>query len=377
MNIKNLFWKGNNNKIESKSDIAFESLNLSKRVINSGDTSEYIKNWVHWGNGDNFPNEMFHLVDQSPIHSAIIHSKSNLAMGTGFNFINGETILTKELIASPNPEQTLIDVVYDLSRSWQITGEMGVEVFTNNQGRITSFRAVTPEQFRPEAPDEFGIVHNFYVGDFNKKSSLEIIPAYKAGSPGRSFLWTRKSAGDGSVHGRPAYIAAVKYIEMEPLIATYHHTNLLKGFTPGLIVQLFEKTKSPEEKIQIRESFKKAYGGIDNTSSLIMTFSEGKEFAPEIRQLETSDIPEQLIGLQDMVTQHIITAHRIPSPSLLGIATPGRLGLVTEMETAWKIYESTVTGPDRRLLQNFISEISKGWGAGPIEIIPFELNFNV
>ena len=74
------------------------------------------------------------------------------------------------------------------------------------------------------------------------------------------------------------------------------------------------------------------YGSSNNAGKLFLTFSDGKEQAPEITQIQPNSSDKMWIEMGAAVQQAILTSHQISSPELLGIITPGGLGTPDHLE---------------------------------------------
>jgi hypothetical protein len=96
---------------------------------------------------------------------------------------------------------------------------------------------------------------------------------------------------------------------------------------------------------------KQQFKGADKAGKVITTFSDGKELAPEITPIQVSDLDKQFILIGESCVQQIISAHRVTSPMILGIATSGKLGYSNELEVSFKIFDKAVIAPDRLMLE--------------------------
>jgi len=73
------------------------------------------------------------------------------------------------------------------------------------------------------------------------------------------------------------------------------------------------------------------YGGAANAGNLIYMDVPDKESAPDITAINPATTDTYYTTINDLVTQKILTAHRITSPLLLGIQQPGSLGIQQEV----------------------------------------------
>ena len=78
------------------------------------------------------------------------------------------------------------------------------------------------------------------------------------------------------------------------------------------------------------------------------------ENAPIITPINGNGSDDYYIAINDMVREKILTAHRITSPEIFGIMTPGKLGGKDEVTDAYLLFLNTVIRPYQQIL---LSEI--------------------
>ena len=77
-----------------------------------------------------------------------------------------------------------------------------------------------------------------------------------------------------------------------------------------------------------------------------MRFSDDKTRTPEIQAISPSDLDKQYLALQELLTQNILSGHRVTSPMLMGIKNESGLGSnVDELNSAANFYLNTVVKP--------------------------------
>jgi len=101
------------------------------------------------------------------------------------------------------------------------------------------------------------------------------------------------------------------------------------------------------------------YGGTQNAGSLIYMDVDSPENAPVITPIQSNGTDEYYTTINDLVTQKILTAHRITSPMMLGIKTEGQLGGRTETTEAYLLFTNTVVKPFQQAILDCFDEILK------------------
>ena len=97
-----------------------------------------------------------------------------------------------------------------------------------------------------------------------------------------------------------------------------------------------------EERFQIEQSLTDKFTGQNNAGKFILTFSDDKTRTPEIQAISPSDLDKQYIALQELLTQNILSGHRVTSPMLMGIKSDTGLGNnADELNSAANFYLNT------------------------------------
>jgi len=114
---------------------------------------------------------------------------------------------------------------------------------------------------------------------------------------------------------------------------------------------------SQNEEDAIVENIDKTFKGGRRAGTRLITFSEGKDFALEVKPIETSNLDKQMIVLAELCDKKILSGHQLASPLLAGISVSGQLGGNTELESAFKIFDKVTIEADRQLLTNSLQRV--------------------
>jgi len=99
------------------------------------------------------------------------------------------------------------------------------------------------------------------------------------------------------------------------------------------------------------------YAGTNNAGNLLYMDVDSPENAPQVTPINTNGADGYYTTINDMVIQHILTAHRITSPMILGIKTEGQLGGRTEMIDAYLLFLNTVIRPFQQSILDCFDEL--------------------
>lgn len=336
--------------------------------------------WADFGIDNLFPQHLVSYLAAAPLHSAICRSKAKMMGGESLVISlivedDRQQMLRLKLEQRPNPWMDLEDLVAAACFDWQIFGAMAFEVIWSVDGtRVDEIYPVSPKDLRCD-PNEWGYPKMWYVKDWSSRDREQpkaiapfnerlvrdqieqgLAPNYN------QILYVRNVSPTIPVYGAPSYESALKYVAAEDEVGTYHLSGIRNGFNPGAVVGFPQIAPSPEQEDEIVRQFLKKYAGAVNTNRPVILFYDGQENKVEIESIESPDNIAKMIQLSEEVTSAIIYSHRVTSPALVGIATPGKLGYSNELESSFKIFDAEVIGPDRRVLEKTLDKICGAWG---------------
>jgi hypothetical protein len=99
------------------------------------------------------------------------------------------------------------------------------------------------------------------------------------------------------------------------------------------------------------------YSGTSNAGNLLYIDVDSPENAPKIEPIPQNGADGYYTTINDMVIQRILTGHRITSPMILGIKTPGQLGGRDEMADAYLLLVNTVIRPYQQDILQVIEDL--------------------
>lgn len=290
--------------------------------------------WVYYGVANLAPQELIRLYNTSPTHRAAITSKW---YGTRGESISLKLADNQRLLMA----NSLGDKVYDIwdkacldfilyggfaiNVVWRKDRDMGFDMYYMDFSKL-----------RAEKSDFNDRIHNFYYSSdwaFPKKFVPRKLPAFDIQNedPSQVFYYTTHSAGN-NYYPTPSYWGSATAISTQVEIFNWHFNNIVNGLSPSLFVALNSGIPDPDQREEIYNTLVNKYAGSNVSGKLFLTFSDGKEQAPEITPIQHNGSDKMWVELNSMVQEAILTAHQISSPELLGIMTPGKLGTADHLE---------------------------------------------
>jgi len=152
------------------------------------------------------------------------------------------------------------------------------------------------------------------------------------------------------------WIGARVAVEIDINIKNFHLQNLQNGFFPSLFISLNNGVPGEEERDQVYRHLLDKYSSTNQAGKMFLNFSNDKEHEPTITPLNLNNSDQFYSQMDEQVRNTILTGHRITSPKLLGIETPGQLGSKDEIIEGYEHFLTTNIIPKQEIL---ISEFER------------------
>lgn len=301
------------------------------------------KDYVCWGNANQFPHYLNELIKRNPIHGAIVSGKAQYVYGKGLSCSPNETILNQAKVLSflerANRFETWNEIYKKTTKqyerfngfAWQIIWNRGgtaFEVFKIEFGKLRR----SPCGKRFFYCDAWIIDNN---GTIEANPNPENHPSYiefPAFNPnirsGTSIFYYHESEAStmelDNLYPEQDYSGAIMSIEtmIEIDIFKYHHKK--NGMFASSLITLFNGEPTDDEKKKIKKMFDSTYIGSTNAGKAMLNFVDKGGTAADIKTLTTSDLDKMFEQDEKSCIQKIFTAHKA-YPVLFGVMTEGSL----------------------------------------------------
>jgi DNA-binding Lrp family transcriptional regulator len=215
-----------------------------------------------------------------------------------------------------------------------------------NDGTIAALEHCQFEKVRVNKRGDMFFVADWYdaggVRQYPKKTDIETIPAFDPNNRvGKQLFYYKVYSPSVKNYPLPEYLGGTAYIELDVEIANFAINEIKNNFFPSAFINFPNGIPMPEEQDDIERAMFAKFGGSDNAGRWMFNFSDGKDLAPEITILPTSDLDKRYQQLEKTVEQNIFVAHRVTSPMLFGVKTEGQLGGKNEMVESYEIFKAT------------------------------------
>jgi hypothetical protein len=324
--------------------------------------------WVSYGIANLAPQELIRLYNSSPTHRA--------ASTTKWYGVRGEDLILVEKdrgLMVNSLGDTLFDIWskacldfilyggFSLNIVWKKDREQGFEMYYMDYSKL-----------RAGKTDLYDKVHDYYYSAdwaFPKKFVPRKLAAFDPTNeeePSQVFYYTTHSCGN-NYYPTPSFWGGATAISTEVEIYNWWHSNIINNLQPSLFVSLNTGIPAPEEREQIYNNLTAKYGNSNNAGKLFLTFSDSKDQAPEVTQIQPNSSDKMWIEMAAAVQQAILTSHQISSAELLGIQTPSALGTPNHLE-AQDHFQHLVIKPIQNEIKKVFEKMLNLRDRMPIEI---------
>lgn len=328
------------------------------------------KDWIYWGDDNNYPDYLIDLYMRSSTHNAIITGKVNYTIGGGWMADEqGATIEQKAIIqkflSKINNEDSLDELSEPLLLDFEIFNCIALEVIWNKKGTDFELYHIPVNKIRTnedesvyyysknwketnQSEDKTGLkqYEPFIFGKNQRKGSY--IYVYKITAP--------RKGKDPNVYAMPEYIGSTQAIETDLECSNYNLSEIKTGFSAGTILNFYNGVPEPDAKREIEKAIKTKFSGTDRAGSIIINFADGKERGSEVTSLSGNDLDKRYIELKKDVRQEIFTGHKVSSPMLFGVKTEGQLGGRSELMEAYELFQNTYISKRQQTIEKIFNK---------------------
>jgi hypothetical protein len=315
--------------------------------------------WVYYGENNLLPQYFIELYDNCAIHKAVVTSKVNQIMGDGIVSLNNP-MATINLI---NPKENVAEVMRKCTIDFMLFGGFSLNVvWTKDKKQIAEIYHLDFSRVRSgKLNDDDEIDCYFYSADWKaiKKFPPEEYPAFNQEKGGSQIYYFKSYQPSLTYYPIPDWSAGQRAIEIDIESKNFHMNNLRSGMVPSLWINYNNGIPGEEEQRTLVRALEAQYSGSDNAGQAIISFNESKDLSPEIVQIPRNDNDSYYQTLNDDITRAILSAHRVSSAELFGIATAGKLGGGNEIVEHSEYFRKMVIQPfQNELLPTFNKLVS-------------------
>lgn len=328
--------------------------------------------WVKFDYDNQYPERVLDMVNSSPLQKSILESRKTYILGAGLE-------QTSENVYTPNMYESWIDLIEKCVSDYVYLNAFAVQVILNESGNRFSFYHQPVQQIRFANYNDKNFIEKAYLctdwRKAQKNKNVVEIPMFGSETPkkGKAYLLYFKPDQVGEYYyGIPEYMSAANYIMADAALSQYYNNYIHNNFSANLALR-FPTEPTEEKKEELYENLRKSFGGAENAGNILLLFGENG-VVPEINSIESvnADLYNSVV---DIIKLALVSANRLTSPILAGIATSsGFSSKSDEMIAAYTLYKLTVINSERAfLLKGFNKMLEMNGHARVFKFIDFDI----
>lgn len=328
--------------------------------------------WVKFDYDNQYPERVLDMVNSSPLQKSILESRKTYILGAGLDKVD-------ENVYTPNMYESWIDLIEKCVSDYVYLNAFAVQVILNESGNRFSFYHQPVQQVRFANYNDKNFIEKAYLctdwRKAQKNKNVVEIPMFGSETPkkGKAYLLYFKPDQVGEYYyGIPEYMSAANYIMADAALSQYYNNYIHNNFSANLALR-FPTEPTEEKKEELYENLRKSFGGAENAGNILLLFGESG-VAPEINSIESvnADLYNSVV---DIIKLALVSANRLTSPILAGIATSsGFSSKSDEMIAAYTLYKLTVINSERAfLLKGFNKMLEMNGHARVFKFLDFDI----
>ena len=323
-------------------------------------TDQYVK----FGQYNSFPNDLIDLYNNSSIHNTCVNAIVDGIVGEGLT-ADPEYVIKK----ANTTDESWNDVFKKVAQDYKLYGGFAMEVIWNkSRTRVAEVYHIDFSWLRAKEKDYRGRIPGYYISDEWSDAyrygqapidEMPYLPCFNPNTnmeePKQIYVFNPYRPGQ-KYYPLPDYVGALRVIDLDTEVDNFHINNIQNGLAPSLMVTTFTNANE-EEREAIERMLQLQYAGTNNAGNLMYIDVDSPENAPKVEPIPQNGADGYYTTINDMVTQKILTAHRITSPMILGIKTSGQLGGRDETIDAYLLLVNTVIRPYQQDILQVIEDL--------------------
>lgn len=346
--------------------------------------------WVEYGEGNLYPQQLDELSKKSAIHGAIIKTASDMISGNGFLINGAKTKEESEAILKSNPNeakeyQAFLDNKFDSMSIEKIKNHLAIDlkkhgaycfevVWNKDFTKIARIKYISVKNIRAGKLQDGKVKSFWYSRDWANIKKTEFTPkelfAFDKTDKKNYNQIVYEKLGVEDYYGEPDYMQGIDWINIDYQLGIFHLSNIENGMNPSLLWEFFKEPAGENAKQDVMDDIRRNYKGASKAGRHIVLFNNGSENAAKVGPIQVNNLDKQLLNLAELSDKKILTAHELTSPLLAGISVSGQIGGNIELEKAYNVYDKTRIAPYRLMLSASFQQVLDVNG------IPFKIQIN-
>lgn len=312
--------------------------------------------FTKWGKKNDYPFFLVDLYNGSAYHQGIIKNKTFYIAGGGLEIVSG---MVQPFIDNKWSDFDMNEIAERLAFDQELFGGFAIKgTWNKEQTKVVMWEHIPIDMIRASVDELTYFISDDWtaLNQSPEKTNLRILPAYDKDNRTGSFilyykephLKGRKELG---VYPKPSYYGGITAIQTDVDISKFHMYELQNGFKSGTLINFPSGyPETTEELNRLKENVKGRSQSVEDAGEIILTFSNGKDEAPEVLSLNGNNLDQRYLATEKSVQQNILVAHAITSPQLFGVRLEGSFNSA-ESADLFNIFKATYVNTKQRRIE--------------------------
>ena len=335
------------------------------------------KGWVQYGDNNLYPQWLFTLRKDSPIHGGIINQKVQFIAGNGVEVVGAQAAKNDEIQKNGNSSFTLDEVIASVAEDSEVTSYFYLLFKRNVIGEGWNVSPLSAELMRPsENLQSFYYSENWSKSTQNDKTGFKeyksifnvvLEPIGTAGEegfipaddecvmyvkkPSKQFILEDGKTLSTSTFPTPSYSGAIPSIMADIEMNFFHYAEVVNGWTSNTVVN-FNNGEPEDEKTkeEIVASVGRQTKDRKKSGGATIAFNDGKEKEVTVATIGSNNNDTRYLLTQEAIADTTMIGHSVQTPELFGVLVSGKLGGTTDLPLSFERFQHTYTEPERTFI---------------------------
>lgn len=359
------------NSKKTKESVSIKMVSAEAKAIESPVfETKNNKDYILYGEGNNYPSVLLEMMNQSSLHNAILKKKAEMTAGQGFEI---EDVEQKAFVSNINGSDTLDQIAYknayDLALyggycylvTWSKDKKTIARLQYMDWSKVRKVKELDDDsemQKRQAEGVDFFMITSDWTQERKEKYKPEVIQGFSTeynDATTQLVYVPMYSPNSEDVYPLPDYQACSVYIAIDTEISSYHLNSCKNGFLPSMMINLIG-VPSDDEMKKFEKKMQENYAGSSNASKVLLTVSEDETQVPVVTPLMLNASDERYKDLAEQTKEQIIIGHRA-SNEVVGVAVAGKLGTSSEVIEAEAMFQHNVINGYQNLITKSYTRI--------------------
>lgn len=333
--------------------------------------------FVWYGEDNLYPEYLLDLFKTAAKHGAIVGSKATYVTGKGWKAKTPDPAADAFMARVNRYDESLYDITERITLDLEIFNGSYLQIIWNNAG--TGIAEVYHLPFTTIRTNhnntQFYWRESWNPSVAGYKSEEKLFPVFNPAVPKGSQIYFLKAYEPAvCAYPSPDYLRGLNYISAEIEVGKHTYSNAQSGFSASKSITFMDGSNpTDDEKRKVSKDMKRKFTG-EKGDKILINFCVSSEKKPIIEDLGSSDLTkEDFTAVDTLIQTNIFSAHKITTPALFGIPTPGALGQHSELRYGYEIFQNTYVNGKQQFIESAINKIAGFAGVNvELNIIPTE-----